>query len=209
MKRNRPSGPFSGLKGALSAPFCFFESLSGIGILFALTFFDMKRLSLIHILLLILSTVFSAPSVSAAAPLDFGWGTPFSVSEKTTAKDHKDYLAWPIHISNRTGKRSPVLLDVVAVTDTGRQYAPVSTLRIQPPVEYQNITALQNMIFPMVTLRAVALFEDVDPKAGVIHFYIGGLLDSKIGEKEKMNYLRITYVRHTNGWVWDGSHVLE
>jgi hypothetical protein len=74
------------------------------------------------------------------------------------------------------------------------------------------VSDLKSNIFPMVTRRAAAVFSNIDPKAKVIHFYIGGLKDTGIRKAkttEDMQYLQITYKRAKKGWIWDSTNVLE
>ncbi|TAK00893.1 MAG: hypothetical protein EPO39_15185 [Candidatus Manganitrophaceae bacterium] len=145
-----------------------------------------------------------------AASLDFAWGTPMEITGKIESKidrkGDKPYLIWPIQISNRTGKRWLPHLDVVAVTDTGKQYAPTPTLKVSASGEAASLANLESHLFPSVTRNAVVVFEKIDPEAKVIHFYVGGLID--IPER-KMKYLRITYKRSPSGWKWEDSGALE
>jgi hypothetical protein len=143
---------------------------------------------------------------SQAASLDFGWGTPLEVTEKIGKKGHKHYLAWPIQITNRTGKRWLPRLDVVAVTDTGKQYAPTPTMRVNLSEETASLAGMERHLFPSVTRKGVVVFEKIDLEAKVIHFYVGGLVD--LPERE-MKYLRITYKRSPSGWTWEDSGALE
>lgn len=141
-----------------------------------------------------------------AASLDFGWGTPIEITEKIERKGEKQYLVWPIQISNRSGKRWLPRLDIVAVTDTGKQYAPTPTLKVSASGEAASLASLENHLFPSVTRHAMVVFERIDPKAKVIHLYVGGLVD--IPDRE-MKYLRITYKRSLSGWEWEDSSALE
>ncbi|GEM_PF-6475319 len=143
---------------------------------------------------------------SQAASLDFAWGPPLEINEKIEKKGEKPYLVWPIQITNRTGKRWLPRLDIVAVTDTGKQYSPTPTMKVSTSGEAASLATLENHLFPSVTRNAVAVFEKVDPEAKVIHFYVGGLVD--IPER-KMKYLRITYKRSPSGWKWEESGALE
>lgn len=143
--------------------------------------------------------------ISVAAALDFGWGTPVLLKEKPS----KVYLAWPIQISNNTDKRLIPYLDIVVVTNTGKQYSPLSTLKI-PYGDFLNIAALRSNLFPSATRRAIAVFENVDPMASVIHLYVGGLVQpTPAASKEDMAYLRITYKRSSTGWEWEETSVLK
>ncbi|MBI3610166.1 MAG: hypothetical protein HY204_05635 [Nitrospirae bacterium] len=149
-----------------------------------------------------------------AASLDFGWGRPIDLKQKTDV--NKSYLAWPIQITNSTGKRVVPNLDVVAVTNTGKQYAPLSTVKVDAPSphgDFLSISALHSNIFPSATRSTIAVFENMDPKAGVIHFYVGGLvLPEPSGDPPQAGsttYLRITYKRSQTGWEWEGTSVLK
>lgn len=143
---------------------------------------------------------------SWAASLDFGWGTPIKVKEKIAKKGHYHDLAWPIQISNGTGKRWLPRLDIVAVTDTGKQYAPTPTRKVTLSEEMASLANLESHLFPSVTRKAVVVFEKIDSAAKVIHFYVGGLVD--VPERE-MKYLRITYKRAPSGWTWEDAGALE
>lgn len=173
----------------------------------------MKR---IHMKIIVcLCTVFILTGVSvssAAAYLDFGWGTPVLLTHK--GKNLQEtYVAWPIQISNNTNQRLVPQLDIVAVTDTGKQYSPASGLKVSPQEDSKEITSLadlRNNIFPAVTRRALAIFKDIDPKATVIHFYIGGLENGGNPAKENTKYLRITYKKRLRtGWELDSTDVME
>ena len=175
----------------------------------------MKRLHIIIAIFISIAYFLMGLSVSsAAASLDFGWGTPVILTQKPSPATTKTYIAWPIQISNNTGYRLIPNLDIVAVTDTGKQYSPVPDMKIKTSnySEMLTISDLKNNIFPMVTRRAVAVFSNIDPKANVIHFYIGGLKDTGIRKAkttEDMQYLQITYKRAKKGWTWDSTNVLE
>lgn len=147
----------------------------------------------------------------AGASLDFGWGPPLQVTQGKL-KAEKIYLAWPIQISNHTPKRWGPDLDIVAVTDTGFQYKPVPELKVSARHSGQGpepLTALQSTLFPPATRRAVAVFEDVDPKASIIYFYVGGLVQDASGNSDNGVYLRITYKHTLSGWNWEGMSLLE
>lgn len=163
---------------------------------------------LIQIIFSFLFTFFIALGIDSprAASLDFGWGTPIEVKEKIAKKGHQHYLAWPIQISNRTGKRWIPRLDIVAVTDTGKQYTPTPTMKILLFEEMASLANIESSLFPSVTRKAVVVFEKIDSEAKVIHFYVGGLID--VPERE-MKYLRITYRRSPSGWKWEDSGALE
>lgn len=144
--------------------------------------------------------------ISTARSLDFGWGTPIELNEKMDKKGQKHYLVWPIEICNRTAKRWLPQLDIVAVTDTGRQYAPAPDLKEITSEDRMSLAGMHTQLFPSVIRKAIAVFEEIDSKAKVIHFYVGGLVD--IPQRE-MKYLRITYKRSPSGWRWEESGALE
>jgi hypothetical protein len=141
-----------------------------------------------------------------AASLDFGWGTPIEINDKVERKSPKQYLVWPIEISNRTPKRWVPHLDIVAVTDTGKQYAPTPAMKETVSGDRTSLAGLDHQLFPAVIRKAIAVFEEIDSEAKVIHFYVGGLID--IPERQ-MKYLRITYKRSPSGWKWEDSGALE
>jgi hypothetical protein len=148
--------------------------------------------------------------LSMAASVDFGWGTPIEMPEKTKRNEVKKYLAWPVQISNSTGKKLNQQIDIVAVTNTRKQYTPVSNLRvkIRNRGEIVPLSSMQGGIFPRVIRKTIVIFKEIDPKATAIDFYVGGLSE---GAEEGLNqkYFRITYKRSSSGWRWDGTSVLE
>ena len=174
----------------------------------------MKTSLSISLFALCISLALTGVSVSAPAPsfsqsLDFGWGPP--IYRKAQIDEKKGYLAWPIQISNYTGKKLLPLLDIVAVTDTGRQYAPNSKiLASMAPGDMLSLSGLHTSIFPQATRRSMVVFEDFDPKINRIHFYIGGLTQAsgKVGS-EHQKYLQITYTRAGGVWKWEKTGVLE
>ena len=143
---------------------------------------------------------------SQAASLDFGWGKPIEITEKGERRGERQYLVWPIQITNRTGRRWLPHLDIVAVTDTGKQYAPTPGMRVSAPGDIASLAGLGEHLFPSVTRKATVVFEKIDPEAKVIHFYVGGLIDKP---EREMKYLRITYRRSASGWKWEDSGALE
>ncbi|MFQ5589320.1 MAG: hypothetical protein ACE5F7_10825 [Nitrospiria bacterium] len=147
----------------------------------------------------------SFPLSLTAATLDFGWGTPFILQ----LKGERPYLAWPIQVHNATNKRYFAQVDVVAVTDTGNQYPALTGLHVEQPVKIKNLGLLRNNIFPEVTQRAIAVFEPVDPRATVLHFYVGGVVGVSPKVQSEITYFRVTYRRTKTGWEWDGSTALE
>lgn len=165
-----------------------------------------KRLSLLSALFFSVFTMLSVfPAASTAATLDFGWGSPFVLHQK----EEKRYLAWPIQVSNSTNKRCFAQVDVVAVTDTGNQYTALTGLHIGKPVNIKNLGVLKNHIFPDVTQRAIAVFEEIDPRAALLHFYVGGVVEVSPRIQEEIKYFRVTYRRTQTGWEWNGSNTLE
>ena len=68
--------------------------------------------------------------------------------------------------------------------------------------EVLSVSNLEKDIFPLATRKAVAVFENVDPKANEIHFYVGGLVASASPDVEEMTYMKITYSRALSGWEW-------
>ena len=141
----------------------------------------------------------------SAAALDFGWGAPIHIRQTSKGKNEQINLAWLIQVSNNTNQRLVPRLDIVAVTDTGRQYTPASSPGVNIPVPHEevgNITGLASGVFPNATRRAVAVFQDIDPKASMIHFYVGGLVRPNSGSTRQVTYLRITYKRVLSGWKW-------
>ncbi len=144
-------------------------------------------------------------SLAAISSLDFGWGSPILIKQS----GQKQMLAWPIQISNPTKKPWFAKLDVVAVTDTGKQYSTISNPDIEDIDGISPLSVLKSHIFPSVTRRTIALFEEVDPKATLIHFYVGGIVDPSQKEQGETRYFRITYQRTVEGWKWNGSNILE
>ena len=140
----------------------------------------------------------------AASPLDFGWGSPILV-EKKSKRDKTMVLAWPIQVRNNTARLLSPQLEIIAVTDTGRQYSPDPAIRVRHSHHSQPmiaITELRDGIFPSVTQNTVVVFQEIDPKTSRIDFYVGGLVDlDLVGEKR---YLKITYKRILSGWEWEG-----
>ena len=104
-----------------------------------------KSMTIFFLFLLITLIMVGGGGVSIAAALDFGWGTPVLLKQKSS----KSYLAWPIQISNNTDKRLIPYLDLVVVTDTGKQYSPLPTLKI-PYGDFLSIDALQSHLFGRV-----------------------------------------------------------
>ena len=146
----------------------------------------------------------ATPAFSAA--LDFGWGPPIEV--KVHPKDR--YLVWPIQISNSGPVRMTPSLEIVAVTDTGKQYIPEETAEVHMPAateEIISVAALQAHIFPSATRRAAVVFERFDPRAKVVHFYVGGLTQGPTSRSSP--YLHVTYKRSGAGWTWQSTSVLE
>ena len=142
---------------------------------------------------------------AVAAALDFGWGQPVVVKKKAKREEGGSYLAWPIQIGNNTHQRLVPHLDIVAVTDTRKQYHsnPVERVWVRDlDMEVQSVSNLERDIFPMATRKAVVVFENVDPEAREIHFYVGGLVASASPEIEEMTYMKITYSRVHSGWEW-------
>ena len=142
---------------------------------------------------------------AVAAALDFGWGQPVVVKKKALRKDGGSYLAWPIQIGNNTHQRIVPHLDIVAVTDTRKQYHSDPAERVwvrDLDKEVLTVSNLEKDIFPMATRKAVVVFDNVDPKASEIHFYVGGLVASASPEIEEMTYMKITYRRVHSGWEW-------
>lgn len=149
---------------------------------------------------------------TAAASLDFGWGAPIIFPAKNKQGEiNKNYMAWPIQISNYSKHRLVPFLDIVAVTNTGKQYSPVrkKLVRDHESEEMLNISEIEDKIFPDVTRRSIILFSDIDPKASIIHFYVGGLKETEIVTTKDVKYLKITYKRSPDGWKWDGVNFLE
>jgi hypothetical protein len=166
---------------------------------------------LVAIALLIATVFFAGGTASAtASSLDFGWGQPVAVKPRP---GKSSFLVWPIQISNRTAKKLVPQLDLVAVTDTGKQYHSQATVKVStaasPSGETLSVAALQSTMFPSVTRQAFAVFENVDPHARVIHFYVGGLETPAAANPGQDVYLRVTYTRSKTGWVWSGTSVLE
>lgn len=151
----------------------------------------------------ILLASFSLPAF--ADTLDFGWGSPFVLHQK----GNQHFLAWPIQVSNSTKKRIFAQIDVVVVTDTGIQYTALAKLPEDNLVNVRNVSVLNNNIFPSVTQRTVVVFESVDPRATLLHFYVGGVMNSSLSVQEKDRYFRVTYRRTKTGWEWNGSNALE
>ena len=151
-------------------------------------------------------------SLSLAADLDFGWGSPIQLSEKPNSDQDQTYLAWPIQVRNSTQKRLAPHLEIVAVTDTGRQYTPNSRTTVRGPirsVQVVNFSDFKSGIFPSVTRQTVVLFENVDPMASTIDFYVGGLVGTHPTGEKKRTYLRITYRRVLSGWIWEEISALN
>lgn len=141
----------------------------------------------------------------AASPFDFGWSSPIVVEKKSKGR-LTTYLAWPIQLRNNTVRLLSPQLEIVAVTDTGRQYNPDPAIHVHRPPHRYPLVAMTDMgdgIFPSVTQNTVAVFQQIDPKASRIDFYVGGLVDlDLVGEKR---YLKITYKRILSGWEWEGT----
>jgi hypothetical protein len=171
----------------------------------------MKHLTLI--IILFLCTVFIFDGVyktTAAASLDFGWGPPIDLKQE--GNTIKSYLVWPIQISNRTGRRLVPHLDIVAVTNTGRQFSPLSTVKITGPSSYGVLTRISDLcsnLFPSAMISGMAVFGNMDPKVNGIDFYVGGLIVSESPVADERTYLRITYKRTRAGWEWEDTGVLK
>ncbi len=84
------------------------------------------------------------------------------------------------------------------------QYAALTDLHTHQPVNVRNLGVLKNNIFPDVTQRAIAIFEDVDPQATLLHLYVGGLVEVSAHLREEIKYFRVTYSAHPNrmGMEW-------
>ena len=151
--------------------------------------------------------LFFAPTIPVfGSSLDFGWGQPVEVKTRPQTR----YLVWPIQISNPGPGRLTPNLEIVAVTDTGKQYHPTETAKVSFPAgggDVASVAALQTHIFPSVTRRAAVVFERFDPRANVVHFYVGGL--TQAGSNRSSPYLHVTYTRSGAGWTWRGTSVLE
>ena len=189
--------------------------LDRVGIWFAFIIYIevvyMKKPGMLIITLISIILAFTSVSFSSvAASFDFGWGAPIVFSKKQKSNVHETYMAWPIQISNSTRQRLIPNLDIVAVTNTGRQYSPIPELKADHSegADMVSLSELKSNIFPEVTRRAIAIFKGVDPKATVINFYIGGLDEENSGRGED-KYLRITYKRYKTGWKLDSTNVLE
>ena len=166
-----------------------------------------------NLILLLSATLFlvSFQGPAFATALDFGWGEPVLV-HNAQKKDGGNFLAWPIQIDNNTGQRLVPHLDIVAVTDTRKQYHSDPSQRAWARVldkEVMSVSNLEKDFFPMASRKAVAVFENVDPKARMIHFYVGGLVKSASPEVEKMTYLRITYSRVLSRWEWQETSFIR
>jgi len=153
-----------------------------------------------------LGLLFAGTTPVFASSLDFGWGPPVEVRSRSQTR----YLVWPIQISNPgPGKLTPTL-EIVAVTDTGKQYAAQQAATVSVPVsagQVVSMAALQTAIFPSATRRAAVVFEQFDPHARVVHLYVGGLTQAALSRSSP--YLHVTYVRSGSGWTWKGTSVLE
>ena len=172
----------------------------------------MKRFNMRIVALI--TTIFITAGISissAAASLDFGWSTPVVLANKEKKNVRETYIAWPIQISNSTKQKLVPALDIVAVTNTGKQYSPIPELKVshQEGREMLSLTELKGNIFPSVTRRAMAIFKNIDPKATIVHFYIGGLDGRGRVDREDIKYLRVTYKRLRTGWELESTDVIE
>lgn len=170
--------------------------------------YNNKIILLLSIPIILIVVSFS----TVAASLDFGWGVPIMFPAKSKQSEiKKNYMAWPVQISNYSKRRLVPLLDIVAVTDTGKQYSPVRNklVRDLESDEMVNISDIEDKIFPDVTRRSIILFSDIDPKANIIHFYVGGLREADLITTKDIKYLKITYKRSPAGWKWESINFLE
>jgi hypothetical protein len=146
-----------------------------------------------------------------AASLDIGWGIPAILSEKIDKSNHK-VLLWPIQVSNGTSSKRHPLLDIVAVTNTGKQY---NATRLSKgnlgryAALVSDTTSTKGAIFPAAAMQGFAIFEDIDPKAGSLYFYIGGLMEDVKSRKEIKKYIRITYKKIGQDWKWVDTDTVE
>lgn len=141
-----------------------------------------------------------------ASSLDFGWGPPVEVKLRPQTR----YLVWPIQISNPGPRRITPNLEIVAVTDTGKQYFPAEAAKVSMPAgggEVVSVAALQTNIFPSAIRRAAVVFDQFDPRARVVHLYVGGLTPT--ASNRSSPYLHVTYTRAGAGWIWQSTSVLE
>jgi len=153
----------------------------------------------------ILISIGPLPSVASVSSLDFGWGSPILINRP----GQKQLLAWPIQITNPTKRPWFAKLDVVAVTNTGKQYNAISDANVAHFDGISPLSVLKSHIFPAVTRQTIALFEGVDPGATVIHFYVGGIVNASQKEGKEPQYFRVTYQRTADAWLWKGSNILE
>lgn len=171
----------------------------------------MKRLVQIIASIIFMALILPGiPGRSFASTLDFGWASPFVMTQRS--KNGNINMAWPIQIINDTRRRLIPSLEIVAVMDNGRQYYPTPQIRAKgggSSEECVSLSSLQTALFPSVSQRAIVVFEDLDPKASMVDFYVGGLeTGGPMDLKEKV-YLKITYRRSSSGWELEGISSLE
>jgi len=145
--------------------------------------------------------------------LDFGWSRPVAAAEVKPSIGAGDYLIWPIQITNNSPRVLSPSISVVAVTNTGRQYTPLPFVAVaaeRPRDEVFTLEQLKSEMFPAVRRRAAVVFEDVDPDARQIRFYVRGLV--RPGPQRVANggaYVMVTFERMDGSWVWVNTDFLE
>lgn len=176
-------------------------------------FYKMSSSKKVFLLILVFSAItLVRPVTGSANPLsvDLGWGTPSLVSQKS-GKAIRNTLVWPVQLSNNTPHRKSPVLEVVAVTNTGRQYAalPLEKVTVVSLGEVPGIKGFNEGLFPQASLQGFAVFNDFDPNATRISFYLGGLFETFNGNPDSNKFILITYERKGSGWEWIGTKLFE
>jgi hypothetical protein len=169
-----------------------------------------KRVFLISLFFVAINLI--SPVTGFANPLsvDLGWGTPSVVSQKS-GKARRNILVWPVQLSNNTPHRKSPVLEIVAVTNTGRQYSapPLEKVTVVSLGEVPGIKGFNEGLFPQASLQGFAVFNDFDLNATRISFYVGGLFETSNGNPDSNKFVLITYERKGSGWEWIGTKLFE
>lgn len=153
----------------------------------------------------------AGPARADSGALDFGWSRP--VLPHVKGKSAEPYLLWPIQIVNSSDRVLTPSINVVAVTNTGRQYMPLPYAAVAPDGPYEEVYTLDGLrteMFPNVTRRAVAVFEKVDPNAREIRFYVSGLIRPGAHATGRSGqYVLVTFERRDKEWAWVSTEFMQ
>ncbi len=171
---------------------------------------NILKVLLIFLFSFSITLVRPATGFASSMSVDLGWGKPSVVSQKS-GKAHRNILVWPVQLSNNTPHRISPALEIVAVTNTGRQYSapPLEKVTVVSLGEVPGIKGFNEGLFPQASLQGFAVFNDFDLNATRISFYVGGLIETSNGNSDSNKFVLITYERKGSGWEWIGTKLFE